>query len=112
MMTKNQNDIEMSDTELDQLLLHASNPLPSSDFETRLLKKLGAENVSSNIIAFPHTRKTPLWLTAVPLAASLVLGIWLGANGTASDYLPFSSQRAAQSVSTDTLYDLTEDNLS
>ena len=111
-MSTNQNDIELSDTELDQLLQYTSKPLPSSDFESRLLEKLSTEIIPNNIVHFPRLRKIPLWLTAVPLAASLVLGIWLGTSEAAVDYLPFSTQSMAQNANTDALYNLTEDNLS
>ena len=111
-MNTNQKDNELSDTELDQLLQLAGKPQPSADFEIRMLEKLRLTAAPNNVIAFPSTQKTPLWIIAVPLAASLILGIWLGSSGAASDYLPFTSQSVAQSVSTDTLYNLTEDNLS
>ena len=112
MMDTNKNNVELNDTELDQLLQIASKPQPSFDFQVRLFEKLGTEITSSNIIAFPRARKTSLWISAVPLAASLALGIWLGTSDTASDYLPFTTQSVAQNANTDTLYNLTEDNLS
>ena len=111
-MNTNQKNKVLSDTELNQLLQHASKPQSSADLETRLLEKLNAADFSSTVITFPRARKIPLWITAAPLAASLLLGIWLGTSDTASDYLPFSMQSEAQSASTDTLYNLTEDNLS
>ncbi len=111
-MKTNKQDVELSDTELDQLLLFASKPQPSADFEARFLKKLQTNAPPNNVIAFPRARKTKIWITALPLAASLILGIWLGSSDTALDYLSISKQSVAQSDTPDTLYNLTEDNLS
>lgn len=107
-----QKNIELTDHELDQLLQFASNPKLESGFENRILEKLNLVMEPNNIVAFPRPSKTSLWLAAVPLAASLVLGIWLGTNETALDYLPFSSLGSAQATNIDTLYNLIEDSLS
>ena len=107
-----QKKVELTESELDQLLQFASNPQPQSGFENKLLEKLNTTIEPSNIVAFPRPRKTALWMTALPLAASLLLGIWLGTNETALEYLPFSGLSAAQATNADTLYNLTEDNLS
>lgn len=111
-MKTNKQDIELSDTELNQLLSFASKPQPSADFEARLMEKLQTKAVPNNVIAFPQARKTTIWLTAFPLAASLILGIWLGSSDSVLDYLPISTQSVAQSDTPDSLYNLTEDNLS
>ena len=112
-------DTELSDAELDRLLQHASIPLPHNDFEERLLAKLTLAPISNNVIAFPKRKKTSLWLASLPLAASLVLGVWLGANGTAAEFLPFTTESVSQNdtallgaQSTDELDFLTEDNVS
>ena len=117
-MSKNET-VELSDFELDQLLSYASHPIPAADFQNRLFEKLENFVLPSNVIAFPRARKTSLWLAGVPLAASLMLGLWLGSNEAVADYLPFSTDTLTQSVSVlispnsnDDVVDLTEDNLS
>jgi hypothetical protein len=112
-------DTELSDVELDRLLQHASTPLPHNDFEARLLAKLSPMAVQSNVIAFPKKKKTSLWIVGLPLAASLVLGVWLGANGTAAEFLPFTTEGIIQNdtallgaQSSDEFDFLTEDNVS
>lgn len=118
-MTNFDKDTELSDPELDRLLQLASTPLPRIDFSERLLAKLTLTQVQSNVIAFPKRKKTSLWLAGLPLAASLVLGVWLGANGTAAEFLPFTTESVSQNdtallgaQSTDELDFLTEDNVS
>ena len=118
-MNNKKEPVELSDFELDQLLSYASHPVPSANFESCLFEKLEQFPPHSNVIAFPRPRKNPLWLAGVPLAASLILGLWLGSNEAIADYLPFSTDTLTQNVSvlispnsSDDLVDLTEDNLS
>lgn len=118
-MVEFERDTELSDTELDRLLQHASTPVPRSDFESRLLTKLNPVESSNKVIAFPQRKRPSLWLASLPLAASLVLGIWLGANGTAADFLPFTTESTVQNdtallstQSNDDFSFLIEDNLS
>ena len=59
-MKTNQKNKVLSDTELNQLLQHASKPQSSADFETRLLEKLSAADFSSTVTTFPRARKIPL----------------------------------------------------
>ena len=66
---------ELTDTELDHLLQHASKPFPPADFESRLFAKLAKTAPSNNVIAFPKRKKPSLWLAGLPLAASLILGV-------------------------------------
>jgi membrane peptidoglycan carboxypeptidase len=70
----------LNDSELDKLLAHASTPPLPQDFQSRLLAKTG----TSNVITLK--RKT-IWLIGLPLAASLAIGIWLGASENTSDLL-------------------------
>jgi hypothetical protein len=112
-------DTELSDIELDRLLQHASSPLPRKDFEAGLLAKLAPMAVHNNVVAFPKRKKPSLWLASLPLAASLILGVWLGVNGTAAEFLPFTTESISQNdtallgaQSNDELDFLTEDNLS
>ena len=87
-----QNDKDgMDDQSLDQILGLATEPVLSSGFEERLLAKL-AEQVKpmAQVIVFPRRKSPGAWLMGLPLAACLVLGVWLGANGDLSDLLPTS----------------------
>ncbi len=70
------------DHELDQLLKNAKQPELPRGFAERLQAKLHV-NLESNVIAFPQKQsQTPsrrgLWLSAIPLAASLAAGIYVG----------------------------------
>lgn len=80
----------MSDHELDRLLALASKPASPHGAEDRLMAKISLENV----VAFgPKPRKvqsTISWIAALPLAASLAFGIWLGAAGIGTEILPES----------------------
>jgi hypothetical protein len=72
-----------TDAELDVLLKSAKQPVLPEGFAARLEAKLQTAT-KNNIIAFP-TRQKPVqsassnWLSAIPLAASLAVGIYLGA---------------------------------
>jgi hypothetical protein len=86
-MDKNQ----MTDHELDQLLAAAQQPKLPNGFAERLQAKLNVES-QSNVIAFPqkHVASSPrrrIWLSAIPLAASLAIGIYVGAMGTLPESL-------------------------
>jgi hypothetical protein len=78
----------MDDKDLDVLLGEATRPQVNAGFEARLMAKLD-QLPTSTVIAFPVKRK-PLstWLIGLPLAASLAAGIYLGANGSATSFLP------------------------
>lgn len=104
-MAKNQ----ITDTELDALLKAASQPPLPRGFADRLQAKLD-QPASGNVIAFPQ-RKTPdiksakLWLSAIPLAASLAIGLYLGAQGNMSESLTGLSASLVSDAS-DSLFDL------
>ncbi len=80
-MAKNQ----VTDAELDAMLKAATQPKLPGGFADRLRAKL-EQPAASNVIAFPQ-RKAPRvkstrhWLSAIPLAASLAIGLYLGAQG-------------------------------
>lgn len=89
----------MTDKELDTLLAHASRPELPAGARQRLLDRVGAEGMpaASNVIPFRRPVQTPAaapvrsrlgWLASLPLAASLALGIYLGAGGTFAGLLP------------------------
>ncbi len=81
----------MTDAELDVMLKAAAQPVLPQGFADRLQAKLDAP-VADNVIAFPQKKSAALrsgryWLSAVPLAASLAVGLYLGAQGTLVDSL-------------------------
>ncbi|MDE2445755.1 MAG: hypothetical protein KGO94_06230 [Alphaproteobacteria bacterium] len=109
----------LSDQELDQLLDSASHPMPALDFEARLLARLNVEVQPGNVVVLSVRARSKIWLASLPLAASLILGLWLGTSDKASTLLPFSSDTVSQSISallpsdrTSTLYSLPEDTQS
>ena len=73
---------ELTDDELNRLLAVASEPEAPAHFEQAMAQRL-AQRSTAQIIAFParvqprHQARTRLPLAAA-LAASLVLGVWLG----------------------------------
>jgi hypothetical protein len=73
----------LNDSELDKLLAQASTPPLPEDYQSRLLAKIN----TGNVIAFKAGRRKTAWLFGLPLAASLVIGVWLGASETTSDLL-------------------------
>jgi hypothetical protein len=97
-MANNEEKNELDDHELDQLLKLASHPKPIANFELRLMQKIAIDLPSENVVAFSKRHKTSLWLAAVPLAASLAIGIWLGANDTVPSFLPFGNDDSSLNV--------------
>lgn len=80
------------DREVDAVLARASAPgLPAGAMD-RLMERIAAEPQDGNVIRFaPRSRAArPFWryAAAVPLAASLALGLWLGANGKMDFMMP------------------------
>jgi hypothetical protein len=84
----------MSEHELDKLLSLASKPEPSAGADARLLARMASADASSNVIAFrpkrASARKAVPWQVALPFAASLVLGLWLGMADVGTGFLPAS----------------------
>ena len=90
---------EMDDKSLDQILGLASQPELSSDFESRLMVILPEQTKpSAQVIAFPRRKPPNVWVMGLPLAACLVLGVWLGATGEATDILPVSTTASAMAT--------------
>lgn len=82
------------DREVRAVLGHASAPpLPAGALE-RLTARISAEPQDAKVVPFaPRPRPVrSVWryAAAVPLAASLALGIWLGANGKMDFMMPAS----------------------
>lgn len=79
----------MSDAQLDSLLSKTKQPPLPRGFADRLQAKL-EQPAPNNVIAFPQKKSQPapsrrIWLSAIPLAASLAIGIYLGEQGTLAD---------------------------
>jgi hypothetical protein len=92
---------EMTDNELDTLLSLASMPPPSKSAHAAVMARIDAGQTAGNVVHFPVAAKKPSairWLAALPLAASLAAGIWLGAAGQGTDYL-FNTSDELASVS-------------
>lgn len=74
---------ELTDLELDRLLATASKPRIPLDFEQRMMQRIHAAS-GSNVVQFPVRRMAAPrrvlapWPLAAALAASLVVGFWLG----------------------------------
>ena len=82
---------ETTRKQIDRVLAAATSPeLPAGAIE-RLLERLAGED---SAIAMPLRKLLPRpvlrWSSALPLAASLALGIYLGAMGTIDRLLPES----------------------
>jgi hypothetical protein len=74
---------------IDIVLEAATKPELPAGAEERLLTRLERED---RVVTLPSRRTSPgqmlRWTTALPLAASLALGIYLGAMGTLDGFLP------------------------
>jgi hypothetical protein len=81
----------MTDAELDRMLTAAAQPPLPHGFANRLQTRLETP-VADNVVAFPQKKlltaqSERYWLSAIPLAASLAVGLYLGAQGTLADSL-------------------------
>jgi len=80
------------DREIDAVLARAATPALPGGAVDRLMARIAAEPQERRIVQFgPRPpAKRPFWrlAAAVPLAASLALGIWLGANGKMDFMMP------------------------
>ncbi|PZF77731.1 hypothetical protein DK847_04675 [Aestuariivirga litoralis] len=80
------------DREVDAVLRHASRPPIPAGAMDRLMARIAEEPQQARVIAFvPRARRrATVWryAAAVPLAASLALGVWLGANGRIDFLMP------------------------
>ena len=86
----------MTDDTLDNILAFATKPQVQG-FEQRLAARIKAEPRSSNIIDFPQSKKPKLgWIFGLPLAASLMLGLWLGTTSQGTDIFPLTLTASTQ----------------
>lgn len=82
----------LTDRELDVLLQSIKQPELPIGFAERLQAKFDVQPVS-NVVAFPLKPRTTVqpskrtWLSAVPLAASLAIGVYMGAMAELPDML-------------------------
>jgi hypothetical protein len=78
--------------EVDKVLRLASDPAIPVGAMERLMARVAAEPQDARVIAMPQrapVRRSPLrYAAALPLAASLALGVYLGARGTLDFMLP------------------------
>lgn len=78
--------------EVDKVLRLASDPAMPAGAMDRLMARVAAERQQAQVIAMPQrapVRPSPLrYAAALPLAASLLLGVYLGAQGTLDFMLP------------------------
>jgi hypothetical protein len=78
--------------DIDRLLNLAVAPPALAGFEARLMARIDAGDGPSNVVALTPRAATPKsglkWLAALPLAASLALGLYLGAQGRFDSLLP------------------------
>jgi hypothetical protein len=78
--------------EVDKVLRLASDPAIPVGAMERLMARVVAEPQDARVIAMPQrapVRRSPLrYAAALPLAASLALGVYLGAQGTLDFMLP------------------------
>ena len=100
----------VTDFELDRLLVAASKPAPLPGFEARLAQRMAASeaaHVSDNIIAFRPRKaaEAPSRALRLPfaaaMAASLMVGLWLGSNGQLVNLLEQGTETAMLDVGGD-----------
>ncbi len=100
------NKIELPDDVLNELLARASKPKLQPGFEARFADRL-ARDGGADIIAFPSKFAKPQgkaspWFFGVPVAASLFLGVFMGAQGVTLN----SVSQSVGIIATDELADL------
>ena len=83
-------DENQMDAALDRLLKRATDPAIPQGAEARLMAAIRTVEQQSNVVKFQPHQKIQSWAVGIPLAASLALGIYLGARGTLDNYMPDS----------------------
>ena len=78
------------DAALDRLLKRATDPVIPEGAESRLMAAIQLAEPKSNVVKFQPRPRFQRWAVGIPLAASLALGIYLGASGTFDNYMPNS----------------------
>ena len=83
-------DENQMDAALDKLLKRATDPSIPEGAEARLMTAIHATEQYLNVVRVQPRQIIRRWAVSLPLAASLVLGIYLGARGTLDYYMPDS----------------------
>lgn len=83
-------DEKQMDAALDKLLKRATGPAIPEGAEARLMTAIQETEQHLNIVQLQPRPRFQRWAVGLPLAASLVLGIYLGARGTLDNYMPDS----------------------
>lgn len=83
-------DENQMDEALAKLLKRATDPTIPEGAEARLMAVIRVAEQQSNVVSFQPRPRVQHWAVGIPLAASLVLGIYLGAQGTLDNYMPDS----------------------
>ena len=76
------------DAALAKLLKRATDPAVPEGAEARLMLAIQSAGQQLNVVPFQPRPKTQGWAVGLPLAAALVLGIYLGSKDTFDAYLP------------------------
>ena len=83
-------DNNQTDKALEKLLKRATDPAIPEGAEARLMAAIQSVEPQSNVVSFRPNPRFQRWAVGLPLAASLVLGIYLGSKGTLDNYMPDS----------------------
>jgi hypothetical protein len=78
------------DAALERLLKRASQPAIPEGAQERLMAVIRATEQQSNVVQLHRRTTFNRWAIGLPLAASLLLGIYLGTKDTFDGYLPDS----------------------
>jgi hypothetical protein len=81
-------DENQMDEALDRLLKRATDPAIPEGAEARLMVAIRVAEQQSNVVKLQPRPRFQRWAVGIPLAASLALGIYLGAKGTLDNYMP------------------------
>lgn len=80
---------EPGEDEFRRILSLASDPKPPAEAMARLMARVAVEPQQGLVVALPRARRRGGWaLAALPLAASLLLGVYLGVMGQLDFMLP------------------------
>ncbi len=89
------------DAALEKLLQRASEPAIPQGAEERLMAIIRATQQQSNVVQLRPRPPLNRWAIALPLAASLLLGVYLGTKDTFDSYLPDSVMGSTLAGATD-----------
>jgi hypothetical protein len=81
-------DENQMDAALAKLLKCATDPAVPEGAEARLMQAVQSAEQQVNVVPLQPRPKTQGWAVGLPLAAALVLGIYLGSKDTFDAYLP------------------------